>query len=78
MLTDKDFLERFLKSVKRFSDKKRDVNNALERRSDPIRSKCTLMLRLKSATLQYVLIKQDLVGGISDGRHHAPGLKSHH
>ena len=36
-------LERFPKSVKRFSDKKRGVNNGLERRSDPIRSKCALI-----------------------------------
>ena len=42
LLGGETYLERFPKSVKRFSDKKRCVNNGLERRSDSIRSKCAL------------------------------------
>ncbi|UXM96480.1 MFS transporter (plasmid) [Bartonella sp. HY329] len=41
-------LERFPKSVKRFSDKKRGVNKGLERRSDPIRSKSALTIELNN------------------------------
>ncbi|UXN06067.1 glycosyltransferase family 25 protein [Bartonella sp. HY761] len=80
----KNNLERFPKSVKRFSDKKRGVNKGLERRSDPVRSKCALsnapcdIIKLETSGKKVWLGEGQKIGCFKGQEFYLAELKSTH